>query len=538
MKKYYDKVDKIFKPSFKSWDEYNRAYKKSGLTQYLKIAKGSTVVKFDFTSLFDGQPLYGANENNETIIIRRISHAEILKQSFKNALNNILGYINYFINTEDSDDMELMIGYMFLMHNITDVSIPLDPESFILTLRSTLGTKTMRKKVLHMVNMNLGEEQLKNGSGSSLYDESIQLTDDHMRAMMGLSIFTRMAIPIASHYVSVRSNELSKYDMSAKELYYGALSSFVDVFDDLLDIKLFNKLSITGTSRISKTEGKDALMWRRRYRSGITPTQYSTTLMFDYFTDIAMKCTHDRSAIIFVNVCCDKSIHNELIQQERWEYTDMPMKSSDSVNEETSKWSKWMVDTPGPSERNTLRHKAIIDDIIKRCAKELGIDWESPEMIKELNYYRDNISKLHDNQLDLIFLYFSPKFSSYDVCNEVTRSQLNKLIVIMKRELQPLNYIYLPQYISGELDVTKMKRYNKKKLEKLINAHPSHDELIEEYSQVGGVINVNKIFDLMKSIIATPLIIRDYGNAYNGKHMKVEIEAVACDEFIRFLLRL
>ena len=532
------KVDKIFRPSDKTWEEYQKAYETSGIIQYLKVARGAKVVKFNFAPIFEDKIMYGADEHGENSIIKRISYAEITKKSYMNALNNILAYINYFITTEDQEDMELLTDYAFLMFTISNNEYDLNPEEFVLTLRSTLGTKSMCKKILHMVDTNLDESQLKNEAGTSLYDESIQLTNDHLRGIMGVSIFSRMAIPIASHYTSARKDEVKKAGMTDRDLYFAALSSFADAFDEMLDINLFNKLATTATTRISKTEGKDNLMWKRRARSGVTPTSYVFRLLIDYFTDISMKCTHDRSAIVFATVCFDRSIRNELIQQDKYEYSDMPMESSDAVNERTTKWDKWMISNHGPSERDYYRHKAIIKDCLRSSARDLKIDWDDPEIKEELNFYRDNINSLTDNQIDLIFLYFAPRLGSYDVSKAITRKQLNQFIIIMKRELKRQNYIYLPQYITGELDPTQIRRYNKKKIEKAIVNHPSYDDLVEEFSQSGGILNIDRVFDLMKSIIATPLRIRDYNDPNNGKMMNVLIESVACDEFIRFLMNL
>ena len=197
-----------------------------------------------------------------------------------------------------------------------------------------------------------------------------------------------------------------------------------------------------------------------------------------------------------------------------------------------------MISNHGPSERDYYRHKAIIKDCLRSSARDLKIDWDDPEIKEELNFYRDNINSLTYNQIDLIFLYFAPRLGSYDVSKAITRKQLNQFIIIMKRELKRQNYIYLPQYITGELDPTQIRRYNKKKIEKAIVNHTSYHDLVEEFSQSGGILNIDRVFDLMKSIIATPLRIRDYNDPNNGKMMNVLIESVACDEFIRFLMNL
>lgn len=533
-----NRVDKIFRPTDKSWEDYQKAYEYSGIPQYLRVARGAKVVKFNFAPVFRESAQYGADETGEPSIIKRFSYAEITKKSYLNALNNILAYINYFIYTEDQEDLELLTAYAYLMFTISNTDYELSSEAFVIALRSQLGTASMCKKILHMVNANLDESQLKNEAGTSLYDESIQLTNDHLRAIMGVSIFSRMAIPIASHYVSVRKSVVRSEGLKDRDVYFAALSSFSNAFDSMLDIDLFNKLATTATTRISKTEGRDSIMWRRRARSGITPTSYVMHLLIDYFTDISMKCTHDRSAIVFATVCFDRSIRNELIQQDKYEYSDMPMESSDAVNERTTKWDKWMMSQSSPSQRDIYRHKAIIRDCLKRCARDLGIDWHDSETEAEIAFYRDNISSMTDNQLDLLFLYFAPRLGSYDISYMISRKQLNKFIIIMKRELHRQNYIYLPQYITGQLMTDQIKRYNKKKIEKAIVNHPSYDELVEEYDQVGGILTIERIFEMMKSVVATPLKIRDYLDPNNGHTMKTLIETVACDEFIRFLINL
>ena len=138
---------------------------------------------------------------------------------------------------------------------------------------------------------------------------------------------------------------------------------------------IYEKLYHTATTRISKTENREVLMWKRRERFGKGTTNFTYTLMRDYMNDIVQKVVFNQSAIIFIHVCFDKSIRNELIQPDKYEMSDMKMEPSDSVNESISRFDRWQMDRTQHSERDRLRAYASIKHMIWMLGQDVGLDF-------------------------------------------------------------------------------------------------------------------------------------------------------------------
>lgn len=514
-----------------AYEETQRFYAQNQIPEYIHSAKGGKCIKFEFADLLDAYRDDDDDGNN--VIVNRLSYVEVGKKSFLNNINGVARYINYFIHYFDDDD-ELLMAYFFMMFSIMNTEIELPPEDFIENLFAYFGSPSMTDKIANMVDYNT-EESLLSRSDRTVYDQSIQLTDDHLKAIMGLSCIHKFIIPIVSQYYNVKKDLLKDHNLTDKELYFYAFTRFIPCFDDRYDILLYDKLYHTATTRISKTEGHDQLMWGRRARTGVSPVSFAGVLMRDLFIDISQKVIFNRSAIAFIHVCFDKAIRNELIQQDKYEYAEMETVASDSVNETMSKWDQWQTANSTDNQRDRFRTIAAVSNMIERRASRLGLDFSTKKVKKEFNFYRDNITRLEDAQLNLIHLYFAADMMDGSMLiRSASRSDINKLIMIMKREMEESNYVYIPQFISGKMDLSNAKRYNKKKIEKAFIQHPCYDDWIEQFGDAEGLVNPDRIYTNVKTLISCPMVIVDYHKTeLNGKRLAID-ETSAVDEMVRF----
>lgn len=514
-----------------AYEETQSFYARYQIPEYVHSAKGGKFLKFEFGELLDNYR--DGDDDSENPVIKKLSYVEVNKKSFLNNINGVARYINYFIKYFDEDD-ELMMTYYYMMFSIMNVDIELPPEDFIEILKTYFGSDSMINKIAKMVDYNADATLMKK-SEKGVYDPSIQLTDDHLKAIMGLSCLHKFIIPIISQYYNIKKDKLKEYGLNDKGLYFYAFTCFIECFDEKYDIKLYDKIYHTATTRISKTENHDQLMWNRRFRAGVTPTSYAGTLMRDLFIDISQKVIFSKSAIVFIHVCFDKAIRNELIQQDKYEYAEMETIASDSVNETMSKWDQWQTAHAVVNERDKFRARASITDLIHRCANDIGLNFKSRSSIEEFEFYRDNISKLEDVQLNLLFLYYAPLMCGYDTLKYMKRKEVNRLIMIMKRDLMSRNYTYIPQFVSGKMDLTNAKRYNKKKIEKAFMAHPCYNDWLDQFGEAQGLLSVDRVYSMIKTLISCPITVVDYQYPeINGKTLAVD-ETAAVDEAIRFL---
>ena len=500
-------------------------------------------VQFEFSKMFED---YDDNLDDRGVnpAIERLSFAVISKTSFLNNVTNPLRYINYFIEYFDDDD-ELMRAYFQVMYQIMLDDYDLDPLAFIELVYAAFTTDSMKEKLYRMVEFNVDEGLIK--KSDRVYDESIQLTIEHLKAIMGVSCLHKFVIPLVSHYYNTRQRLLADAKMNDKDLYYYVFTSFINVFDDIYDINLYNKLYHTSTTRITKTSNQESQMWIRRERLGTTAVSYTNELMRDFVTDISQKAVFCKSAIIFIHVCMDKAIHNTLIQPDKYEFTEMPVESSDSVNGTVSRWDRWQTDKSFHSQRDRIRSYVSVRESLDRFGKRFDMDFErmdskKPKDIKatkklreEYEYYRDNIVQpFNSAQLYLIQLYYSSLLGNTEDPVTMEPSDIVKLIMIMKRDFESRNYIYLPFFISGKVDVAAGKSYNKRKIQKLVEGHPLFEDWVEEYRDTGGLLNWDRMYTEVKTIVACPITVIDYRyDELAGQLMRPD-EVIAVDEVMRF----
>lgn len=544
------KVDEGYSKSSKpdlSTESLKSFYSRTGTEVFVKtINSGNgTYLRFEFGAALDKYRV-NVDGSNENTIIKKLSCAKISKRGFINNLNLVVRYINYFINWFDDDD-ELMAAYLRMMTiiHLTNVEIPV--QTFIEMLYSTLATSTMVEKVISMVEYNADETLIKKTDRQ--YDESIQLTVEHLKAIMGLSCFHKFTIPIVNHYCALHSKEVQDMGWSDRDLYYEVFQMFIPLFDDYYDINLYEKLYHTASTRISKTENSENLMWKRRDRFGVTPTSYAHELMRDLLTDISYKMVFNISAIIFIHVCFDNAIKNELIQKDAYDMSDMEMTASDPVNERISRFDRWQIDCSQHSERDRLCAYVSIKDIIYQLGNDFDLRFYRDESSardrsrvspdddtqKEYEYYMETIAKpLSDTQLYLIHLYVSKALGDAEDGKNMDFPDIIKIIMIMKRDLRSRNYAYLPFFISGKLNPTATKARNKKNVEKLVVSNPLYEDWIGQYPDTLDQFNLDKFYGELKTCISCPIIVVEHDSELAGNIMTPSDIEVA-DEWCRFM---
>ena len=502
-------------------------------------------IKFEFSYMFSGYMKTEA-DLGDNAIIHRLSYAEVSKKSFINKLNNSLRYINYFIEYFDDDD-ELMTAYFNMMMQIMSNDVNLDPETFVENLYAYFSTDSLIEKIARMVEYNTDETLIKKTDRT--YDESIQLTVDHLKAIMAVSCIHKFIIPIVGHYYFMKSRFLKEANITDKDLYLMAFGSFMSTFDDYYDVELYEKLYCTAGTRIKKTNQEQG-MWRRRYRFGTTTTSYANQLMKDFIVDISQKAVFGLSAIIFIHVCFDNSIKTELIQPDKWEFTEMKMEANDSVNETMTRWDKWQTDKSFHSQKDRIRAYVSIKDGINWLGRMVGINFEdldsdkpkdikrSKELREEFNYYRDNIVQPMSNaQMYLILQYYSSMIGCMADSDMLEMKDIFKLIMIMKRDFEARNFNYLRFFISSSMIPASDHRYSKRRLEKLFQIHPSFDEWISQYPDT-KVFNISRFYDEVRPIVSTPIKVCDYKYQEYNDHKMYPVDQCVVDEVIRLMINL
>ncbi len=516
-----------------------RFYRENHVSEFLKPYNDGKIVKFEFGELLKPYGGVGLDENGENEIIKKLSYAEIPKKAFVNAINLSVRYINYFIEYFDDDD-ELLFAYFNIMFRLHQHDSPIMPDDFADYVLGWFTSDSLRDKVVRMVEYNTDSSLIKSSTGKS-YNESIQLTVEHLKAIMGISMFHRFTIPVVSHYYKLYRKEMDACGMKDSNLYFRIFASFIRLFDDVYDISLYNKIYNTASTRISKTRNSEKPMWERLGNYGSTPVSYVHILMLEYLNDISQKTVFDRSAITYLHKCFDRAVRNELTKADKYELSTMTMESSDNVNETITKWDRWQISKSKHSEKERIRGYVSIKDIIQRLGMKFGLDFETfpKEVSDEYEYYRENIKRPMDKiQTKLIQLYLANKLECAEDVKMPEFPDIVKIIMIMKRDLSKRNYLYLPFFISSEIssDPNQIHKCNKKRAEKLFTNHPLYTTWKDQYVDTYEFINTDDIYSDLKILMSSPIYpVVDYEYEHVRGNKMVPGEEVVVDEYIRLL---
>lgn len=539
-----------------SHDVVQQWYKKLHVGEYVHMEQARSIdgtvyttkrVQFEFSRMLEE---YSGNMDERGVnpVIERLSFAKMSKISFINNIANPLRYINYFIEYFDDDD-ELLQAYLSIMFQIDKDDIRLEPKQFIESVYAYFTTDSMIWKLYRLVEHNTDPRLVK--QADRVFDESIQLTIEHLKAIMGISCLHKFVIPLVSHYYNTRQNLLEQAKMSDKDLYYSVFMSFIGIFDEIYDIRLHNKLYHTSNTRITKTANQESGMWDRRERVGQTKVVYNNELMRDFVIDISQKAIFAKSAIVFIHVCMDKAIHNTLIQADKHDYVDMTTEPSDSVNETISRFDRMQQDRSHHSEKDRITPKVVNRDMIQRLGLMFGIDFEKmrskrPKDIrktkkyrKEFEFYRENIARPFNNtQMYLIKNWYAFQVGNNSDGESMEFEDIIRVIMIMKRDLRARGFNYLPLFISSSIDVAVGKKYNRRKIEQMMKTHGSYEDLMEMYKHTEQIINWDKIINEAKVIIACPIVTLDYEYPELDHKQMTPYDLSTMDEIMRFHLML
>lgn len=548
-----------------TYENLQKFYRKCHVGEYVHVTEKGKYLKFEFTSMFKDKYRSIGESDDENPTLRKLSYLEINKKSFMHNMNTSARYINYFIEYFDEDD-ELMQAYFQIMFMLRfDGGDPDDrkgkkknktmmmPDDFSEYMMAYFASPKIVEKVIEMVEYNIDPSLIKKTDRK--YDESIQLTLEHLKAIMAVSCLHKFMIPIVSEYYSQMQDVILAEYPSDKDFYYVVFSKAIKKFDKHYNVSLYEKLFHTATTRVSKTINRDNIMWKRRSRQGVDPVVFTAKLMRDFIVDISQKTLFSQSAIIFIHVCFDRAIANELRQKDQFDFNDMKMEASDSVNEIITRFDKWSTDHSGHDQKDVIHSIVSIEDMIVRTGNEYKFEFKPfmgmskglklPKKLsktakrtkKEMDFYRDNIPQpLTEAQLFIIYLYAASKLETTADFPQISHADIIKIIMIMKREFLMRNYSYLPFFISGKVDTSANMRVNKNKLMKEFKNHPCYPDFINEYKDTEALFNLDKLINVLKVIVSCPIKAVDYVyEDFNGKIHRPEFSC-AIDEFIRFLL--
>lgn len=174
--------------------------------------------------------------------------------------------------------------------------------------------------------------------------------------------------------------------------------------------------------------------------------------------------------------------------------------------------------------------KINIEDSLKKLRKKYNVKFDDDE----IKFYKKNLKNLYFSELVLQF--FANAVGGYQDLDSVGKIPYIKLIIILKKVLSDMGFVYIQHLFTGNIPTKiKKRRITSKQLERIVNSS-RYKRLMKQYSNISSSKDEdNFILSNIAILVNTPMTSVDYKMRNKlGDDIIIDTDLVA-DEFIRYV---
>lgn len=363
-------------------------------------------------------------------------------------------------------------------------------------------------------------------SYKSINNPQLQYTDEHAKALMGMSILMNLCIPIATHYAYMkRISDIDEF--------------LLDIFDFILyappyqNINIPAKLYKTAISNVVKNEKNNASIWIKQDIRGKDTITHSMGAVRNIVLNIMPKYSFDKSMVSLNYTSIQKS-NKYQVTDIGYEYNYIPLSSSKRDGEDNSSdMDKYESNLIKTSEALYLQSKFNCQYTMQKIEAQWG-PFNEDEIAFYLKELKDENGEIMNGfQMQLIFNMFYKYFGDCISIRGINYIDYIKLMLIEKKMLQNSMMGYLPYVISAKVEkIVARKTLNKKEMEQMQRS--------QYYPLVCDKYKNDKIIKQILSTIATIItstfrIIDFYDKDLHGKEINIE-SGIIIEECLLYVL--
>ena len=388
---------------------------------------------------------------------------------FTSQLPLISRYINYFMNTYDSDN-ELAGAYIKMKYSIDkERKFNLDNmDALIDFLYEVLFTPTMVEKIEDLVNENYDDDIENNGNqkkyqkNDKKHLESLEFTNQHVRILLAISFGIKLMAPVILHFFALNVLEANKNEMDDilfKFFYEVYVQQDPQDYNRVLyiqtddnsyyyrksKINLYNKLYVYVKAKVLESNSNNSLIFGQREIFGDDIyTVISNLTKHVLVAENLFKYEFGQNVIGFNKVI----IRCQLSYYLKARYDKNITEVTNAKNSEgLSGMDKMEMNLTKLDEGTITTVDINIDKTFEKIKKLIDIDVTE----EEIDYYREHL-KLSDLQRQLIYAYYGKYFGSVRDLNLITARQYIHLALLLKKKLLIHDSVYesvLPYILTG-----------------------------------------------------------------------------------------
>lgn len=478
----------------------------------------------------DGKNIYVAFDKCFNVDnITNLNTFIITKNAYSKNIDCTCRYSNIFFKVYDTDK-EFLSALLVIKYQIDNKTVHYPLASFISDICEYLLSDSIIKKIFAMVNDYYSIDLTPSDEVKNIDLHALQFMNEHGKALMALSIAYKLTIPVVCHYYAVNAESIAELykvkklpPLTIKNYLYQIFLSYMPLFQG--NSELYNKLVVTVNAHLTATRASEKIMWGRARNKKVTPTTYADRLVEAIIVDLLPKAIFSKNLIFLIQVAIPYQIKQLLLAKDKYDYSDISMNIK---NDELSGLEKMETNSARISDLDIIISSLNIEETIKKIQK----DYEIYPSKEEVKYYKEHLHNFYFS--DIVLQFFSKYFGGYYDLKSISRKNYLKLVIIFKRIMKSMGFIYLHQIMTGNSSkVVKRRKISNKQLNKIKDC-PQFKKLMEQYSQ-GIDPDNNPILRNIAMIINTPIEYCDYDMPdMEGKEIKPDIE-ITTDEYIRFL---
>lgn len=453
----------------------------------------------------------------------------IIKNHYKDRMEDIVHHINYFLNFYDTEK-ELFLSVLSI--------------KFLIDQNNTIKKKNFRELVVNRVITDSLVEKIKkmardlyvlniDTDSEGKFKTTPKITNDQARQIVALSFCFRMIIPLCVHFSNTNIGFPGKKDY---------ISAFDKIFMDIIkkfekdDIKIFYPLSRFIKYQIDRTHNANKGTWiQKKQLYGHTKDLYIEEVIHEVIiVKTIHKLKYNQSCVSFIDGVLFNYSYN--YRQENYKYKPLEIDTKESVNDSDDYFSQlellemrvFKLD-----ESIVLINDANNNLILEKIYEKFNIPIEDAE----LEFYKKNCKLNMVNQF-FLRMFYARFFDSSNALDALNADTTFKLLIYMKKYLHLKGMSILPQMCTARIyGKYKDKSIRNSKFLEKISTSSVYENIISNKFRYVRELNLKEdpIIKQLSILLNSSFEFVDYDDNIDGiLYDNINVDIVA-EEFLVFL---
>lgn len=368
--------------------------------------------------------------------------------AFKNSINLIVDYIDYFIEFYD-EDKELPSLYIHWKKIIDSGENTLTPgEYHEMVLQNIFKESNIKRNIYRMVEDNYYIDITVDEKSGRKFESKEDFSNDNVKRFLAISMAMKIIIPPTDHYSTISSIMDQKgvsLNSLITKLFIQLMYKVGDVKGDEGADELLEKLYIfIGKKALKHVKDNQPLWEQESALRGVTENSHIDTLISKFIIyDNFFKLRFNNSMAAFLKSIINLQLHCTI---EVTTYDSTPIridstKGPDGIAAGLHKAEQQLAKID--ESMSIIADKALVD-IIERMEREVG-----EISIDEIEYYEKYLIHADWFHAYLLTNMFAKEFDGFQEQKIMSNRQYVKLVIIGKRRLLKQGYVELPWLLSS-----------------------------------------------------------------------------------------